>query len=65
LCSLIFRGRPKSSAPKARVSLRLDEDVVAAYKATGAGWQSRINDTLAHAIGIKPAKPRHKSQKHA
>ncbi|HEY3777558.1 MAG TPA: BrnA antitoxin family protein [Rhizomicrobium sp.] len=41
------RGRPKSANPKERVSLRLDSRVVAAWKATGTGWQSRINDVLA------------------
>ena len=56
------RGRPKSPSPKARVSLRLDRDVVAAYKATGEGWQSRVNDTLAHAIGLRRAKPRRKAE---
>lgn len=40
------KGRPKLEQPKAHVSLRLDPDVIAAFKATGAGWQSRINDTL-------------------
>ncbi len=40
------RGRPKSAAPKQAVSLRLDADVVAHYRATGAGWQSRINAAL-------------------
>ena len=59
------RGRPKSLSPKARVSLRLDEDVVAAYKATGDGWQSRINDALAHAIGLRRDKPRPKAEKRA
>lgn len=40
-------GRPKLPAPKERVSLRLDPKVLRAYKATGAGWQKRIADTLA------------------
>jgi uncharacterized protein (DUF4415 family) len=40
-------GRPKLPAPKERVSLRLDPKVLSAYKATGAGWQKRIADTLA------------------
>ena len=31
---------------KQAVSMRLDADVLEAYKATGAGWQSRINDDL-------------------
>src|SRR5436309_8090007 len=43
------RGRPKSVAPKERVSLRLDPMVLAAYKATGPGWQRRIAEALAQA----------------
>ena len=41
------RGRPKSGNPKRPVSLRLDPDVLAAYRATGKGWQARMNATLA------------------
>ena len=44
------RGRPKVEHPKQRVSLRLDPAVVKAFKATGEGWQGRINDTLARAV---------------
>ncbi|MGH8190749.1 MAG: BrnA antitoxin family protein [Rhodanobacteraceae bacterium] len=40
------RGRPKSEAPKVPVKLRLDPDVAAALRATGDGWQTRVNDTL-------------------
>jgi uncharacterized protein (DUF4415 family) len=40
-------GRPRSAAPKERISLRLDPKVVAAYRATGSGWQRRIADVLA------------------
>ncbi len=43
---LIRRGRPKSDAPKKLVSLRLDQDVIERFRATGPGWQSRINETL-------------------
>jgi len=43
------RGRPKSAAPKKAVSLRLDADIVAYYRATGPGWQSRINAALRRA----------------
>jgi uncharacterized protein (DUF4415 family) len=28
------------------VTIRLDANVVDAYKATGEGWQSRMNDAL-------------------
>jgi len=52
------RGRPKSENPKARVSLRLDPMVVAAYKSTGEGWQSRINDVLARALPQEKPKKR-------
>lgn len=42
------RGRPtEGERPKVPVSLRLDPEVLNAYKATGNGWQRRINDTLA------------------
>jgi uncharacterized protein (DUF4415 family) len=38
------RGRP--SVGKEQVTIRLDKDVLAKWKATGAGWQSRINEVL-------------------
>ena len=41
-----LRGRPRLQAPKSLVSLRLDPDVVARFRATGPGWQSRINEVL-------------------
>lgn len=40
------RGRPSVAAPKQVVSIRLDPDVIAKFKATGKGWQSRINEIL-------------------
>ncbi len=43
---LVSRGRPKGSGKKVQVTLRLDADVVARYRATGRGWQSRINADL-------------------
>lgn len=39
-------GRPKLDAPKVPVSIRLDADVLRKWKATGPGWQSRINAAL-------------------
>lgn len=41
-------GRPRGSAKEA-VSIRLDRDVVAKFRATGPGWQSRINEALKRA----------------
>lgn len=43
-------GRPKSRSPKVPISIRLDQDVVAKFKATGPGWQSRINDVLRKSV---------------
>lgn len=40
------RGRPKSDKTKVPVTIRLDPDVVGQFKATGKGWQSRMNDAL-------------------
>ena len=39
-------GRPKSANPKVPLKLRLDRDVVEAFRATGPGWQTKINATL-------------------
>lgn len=39
-------GRPKAENPKVPVKLRLDGAVVDALRATGPGWQTRINDLL-------------------
>jgi len=44
-----MRGRPAGSTKadaKVQVSLRIDPDVLAAFKAGGAGWQSRMNAAL-------------------
>ena len=39
-------GRPKSEITKTHVTIRLDEDIIAAFKAQGKGWQTRVNETL-------------------
>lgn len=38
-------GRPHGS-DKEQVSLRLDKDILARFRADGPGWQTRINDAL-------------------
>lgn len=43
-------GRPKAVKPKVAVSLRLDQDVVDRFKASGPGWQTRINAVLAESL---------------
>ena len=39
------RGKQKTPTKK-QVTLRLDKDVVDRFRATGAGWQSRMNEAL-------------------
>jgi uncharacterized protein (DUF4415 family) len=46
-------GRPKSAAAKEQISVRLDPDVLAALRAGGPGWQSRINALLRQALRIR------------
>jgi uncharacterized protein (DUF4415 family) len=46
LAVLPKRGRPPLETPKKAVNIRLSDDVVTAFKATGKGWQTRINDVL-------------------
>lgn len=43
---VVRRGRPKSANPKQQVTLRLSSEVLAHYRARGAGWQSRIDADL-------------------
>jgi uncharacterized protein (DUF4415 family) len=43
---LVRRGRPMAEKTKVPVKLRLDVEVVQAFKADGPGWQTRMNDFL-------------------
>lgn len=43
---LIRRGRPKAEQTKQALTVRYDADIVAAFKATGKGWQTRMNEAL-------------------
>ena len=46
------RGRPKAETTKEAVKLRLDADVLAALRASGDGWQTRINDALRASLAL-------------
>ncbi|MFO1226781.1 BrnA antitoxin family protein [Roseateles sp.] len=39
-------GRPKSANPKKLISIRLTEDVIQRWRATGPGWQTRMAEKL-------------------
>jgi uncharacterized protein (DUF4415 family) len=40
------RGQPAGSGAKEQVAIRLDRVVLDAFRATGKGWQTRINEAL-------------------
>jgi len=40
------RGRPVGSGVKEQVAIRIDREVLAAFRAGGVGWQTRMNDAL-------------------
>ena len=41
-----LRGRPKGGGVKRSTTVRFDADVLDAFKGTGKGWQTRMNDVL-------------------
>ena len=43
-------GRPRSANPRRLISIRLPEDVIERWRATGPGWQTRMADRLAKAL---------------
>jgi uncharacterized protein (DUF4415 family) len=51
---LVRRGRPKSNNAKQLLSLRLPLNVIARWKATGPGWQTRMVETLENSAPKTP-----------
>lgn len=45
-------GRKPDPNAKQLLTLRLDPDVIAAFRATGDGWQTRMNEALRKAAGL-------------
>ncbi len=48
------RGRPKAETTKVFTAIRLDADLLHAFKATGKGWQTRVNSALRQYIHEHP-----------
>jgi uncharacterized protein (DUF4415 family) len=48
LARAVFKkaGRPRSVNPRQMISLRLPPEVIARWKATGPGWQTRMAKRL-------------------
>jgi uncharacterized protein (DUF4415 family) len=44
--AVIRRGRPKSPRPKEQINIRLSAEVLSAFRETGPGWQTRIDEAL-------------------
>ena len=43
-------GRPRSENPRRLISIRLPEDVILKWRATGPGWQTRMAERLARVV---------------
>lgn len=54
------RGRPPKAARKRATNIRLSPEVLAFFRASGPGWQTRVDEVLkAHALrGAKRAQAR-------
>lgn len=48
------RGRPKADETKVFTAIRLDADLLEAFKATGKGWQTRVNAALRQYLNEHP-----------
>lgn len=51
----VRRGRPFAVKTKQRITLRLSPEVVDGFRASGAGWQSRMDAVLKEWIMQHPA----------
>lgn len=43
---LLRVGRPRASTHKIPATIRFDADVLAALRASGKGWQTRVNEAM-------------------
>jgi uncharacterized protein (DUF4415 family) len=57
LCALRQRG-PKTKPLKVPTTIRFDADVLAMLKASGKGWQTRVNDALREWVKAQPTTQR-------
>ena len=49
-------GRPRIENPKQAVKLRIDADVLAKFRESGPGWQTRINGILRAAVSVRGSR---------
>lgn len=60
-----YRGQrgPQRAPTKELISLRVDRDVVTAYRSSGPGWQARANEALKAGLARRAARSRHRATK--
>ena len=47
-------GRPKGAGvPKGILSVRVDIEIIERLRASGEGWQQRVNDILRKEVGLR------------
>ena len=52
------RGRPPKAAPKRAINIRLSPEVLEYFRATGPGWQTRVDTVLRKYATRRPATSR-------
>ena len=50
------RGRPKADETKVFTAIRLDADLLETFKASGKGWQTRVNAALRQFLAEHPLR---------
>jgi uncharacterized protein (DUF4415 family) len=54
---------PNKKPAKEQVAIRLDPELLSALRATGAGWQTRVNAALKEWLARQPVKHKVRSQR--
>ncbi len=52
---------PNKRPAKEQVAIRLDQEVVSALRASGSGWQTRVNTALKEWLAAQPTKRKPRS----
>lgn len=50
------RGRPPAAQVKQTLTVRYDAEIIAAFRSTGRGWQTRMNDALRDWLKAHPLR---------
>ena len=59
----VKRGRPKAEETKLSTTIRIDRDVLSAFKKDGPGWQTRINAALRDWASKRSSRPKRRLSK--